>query len=1021
MSKRSTTEATDAPPRRRFGLPRLVDVRIRSKLVLILIVPLVALLAISGIRLYDSASQAIAAGELTAMVKYNSAATDLVYALQFERKEAEIQAHKGTINLGESQEQIANFEEATETSIGLQTVYEAALGDITVTSPDLQADINRIERELDLLPALRDQVVSGEFHTRDLSPYTNAINALRGIYTYAAESTTDMEISRSLRISGLLAQHSEYSEQLRLTALDLNSSTVVGNHYRDIVRYGAGRMDTMRQITALSDDAVRAALFGGDGLATEEAQRAGTFETEALDAGKMGKLDVKHYDLLRSYDHRLDVSQEFTQRFGAQTVELAEAARDSVVQRVLVEITVLLVTVVVAVMLALVIARSMALSLRRLREGALEVAHVDLPRAVAMIRETENIGRRTAADLVDELGDPLRMDNQDEVGTVAGAFNDIHREAVRIAAEQAALRASVSQMFVNLARRSQNLVDRLIGHLDRLERGEEDPDRLAELFQLDHLATRMRRNDENLLVLAGADSTRVERSSAQIGDVLRAAQSEVEQYTRVEFGTVLADSEVEPGAINDIVHLIAELLDNATSFSPPDSAVIAEARQVGDEILVRITDRGIGISPAQLADLNDQLRHISDVDISASRMMGLVVVGRLAERHELNVTLQQGSGGRGTVAEVVLPAHLLTGGDANRNNFGPPADPVAAPPQRQALGGGTGNMFEPYSAGTAPDAGYASSSGFNGFASSNGTGGDDNATSVPGSQGVSFYPGDTGQGDLPRRKIMEVTGEIVADGPADTGAIALPMIRLDAAPLPGPAPEIPKPRGGDNDGPPSWPAGDSGAATAEPAARAGARVPAMDETMELPIFREVESAWFKASTPAPRPATDGESVDIGRGSETGGLTPPTTDTVEETVEAAPVATSSLGALPRRGGVGPAPEAPEVPEFDPMPSQVDSQSWRTAADRGWREAAEKTEQSAEETTTGGLPKRRPMERLVPGAVEAPESEQSANVARRNPEGVRGLLSAYHRGVQRGRGNETSMTTNLTNRAGKERNR
>ena len=151
------------------------------------------------------------------------------------------------------------------------------------------------------------------------------------------------------------------------------------------------------------------------------------------------------------------------------------------------------------------------------------------------------------------------------------AFNAVHLEAVRTAAEQAALRASVATMFVNLARRSQILVDRLIGHLDRLERGEEDPDRLAELFQLDHLATRMRRNDENLLVLAGADSTRVQREPAPLIDVLRAAQSEVEHYTRIEFGVIDRDIEIAAHAVNDLVHLVAELFDNATAFSPPDS------------------------------------------------------------------------------------------------------------------------------------------------------------------------------------------------------------------------------------------------------------------------------------------------------------------------------------------------------------------------------------------------------------------------------------------------------------------
>jgi signal transduction histidine kinase len=146
-------------------------------------------------------------------------------------------------------------------------------------------------------------------------------------------------------------------------------------------------------------------------------------------------------------------------------------------------------------------------------------------------------------------------------------------------------------MFVNLARRSQILVDRLIGHLDRLERGEQDPDRLSELFQLDHLATRMRRNDENLLVLAGADSTRIQREPAALMDVLRAAQSEVEHYTRVEFSIVDHDIEIAAHAVNDLVHLVAELFDNATAFSPPDTPIRVEARRIGERAVLRVEDR----------------------------------------------------------------------------------------------------------------------------------------------------------------------------------------------------------------------------------------------------------------------------------------------------------------------------------------------------------------------------------------------------------------------------------------------
>ena len=198
-------------------------------------------------------------------------------------------------------------------------------------------------------------------------------------------------------------------------------------------------------------------------------------------------------------------------------------------------------------------------------------------------------------EIVRQVRDPIRLTNRDEVGQVAQAFNVVHREAVRVAAEQAALRTSVSAMFLNLARRSQTLVDRMIGELDAIERGEEDPKRLAQLFELDHLATRMRRNDENLLVLAGADSAAPRRDDALLVDVLRAAQSEVELYNRIEFGTVDTDISVAAHAVNDVVRLVAELLDNATRFSPPNTTVVADGRRIRDYVLIQIEDRGLGI------------------------------------------------------------------------------------------------------------------------------------------------------------------------------------------------------------------------------------------------------------------------------------------------------------------------------------------------------------------------------------------------------------------------------------------
>src|SRR6185369_2257902 len=237
-------------------------------------------------------------------------------------------------------------------------------------------------------------------------------------------------------------------------------------------------------------------------------------------------------------------------------------------------------------------------------------------------------------------------------------FNMVHREAVRVAAEQAVLRTSVSAMFLGLARRSQTLVDRMIGQLDQIERTEEDPKRLAELFQLDHLATRMRRNDENVLVLADADSTPPRREDAPLVDVMRAAQSEIEMYQRVEFGTIDEDVMIASQAVNDVVRLLAELLDNATRFSPPTGIVVLEARRLGDRVLIQIEDGGLGMSPDTLAAYNARLAAPPALDVATFRMMGLAVVGRLAFRHDITIQLRDRSGS-GTIVEVLLPSAAL--------------------------------------------------------------------------------------------------------------------------------------------------------------------------------------------------------------------------------------------------------------------------------------------------------------------------------------------------------------------------
>ena len=310
-----------------------------------------------------------------------------------------------------------------------------------------------------------------------------------------------------------------------------------------------------------------------------------------------------------------------------------------------------LLVLVIALLFTVIVGRSMVRPLRRLRAGALEVAGVRLPETVRRMSEADS-------DSVPIEVEPIDVDSFDEIGEVARAFDQVHREALRLAANEAALRGNVNAMFVNLSRRSQSLVERQIRLIDELEQGEQDSERLGNLFQMDHLATRMRRNSENLLVLAGHESTRRWNQPVSLVDVLRAAVSEIEQYERVVLN-------VQPGiavrgpAVNDVVHLIAELVENATSFSSADTPVNVSGHLLSSGgVLLDITDLGVGMGSEEMAHANWRLDNPPVVDVAVSRRMGLFVVARLAARHGIRVRLRPATGA-GLTALVWLPDEVV--------------------------------------------------------------------------------------------------------------------------------------------------------------------------------------------------------------------------------------------------------------------------------------------------------------------------------------------------------------------------
>ena len=326
---------------------------------------------------------------------------------------------------------------------------------------------------------------------------------------------------------------------------------------------------------------------------------------------------------------------------------LAKAARDARLLT-LVDSGIIAAALLAAIILALLVARLLINPIRRVRTSALEVAHQRLPEAVAKIRAGEDPG---------EI-EPIAVTTHEETGQLARAVDDLHRQAVLLASGEAQLRAQVGDMFVTLSRRNTNLINQQLGLIEKLESDEEDPERLENLFRLDHLAARMRRNAESLVILSGTPTRAAEEDELSISDALQAAIAGVQDYRRVTLDSAPAQR-ISAEAAADVVHLLAELIDNALSYSPPSAQVLVTTTATRGGTVVQITDAGLGIADDTLVEINANLRAGGEVTPDTARRMGLFVVSRLAQRHHLSVTLEQNDR-QGITATVFLPAYVMS-------------------------------------------------------------------------------------------------------------------------------------------------------------------------------------------------------------------------------------------------------------------------------------------------------------------------------------------------------------------------
>jgi signal transduction histidine kinase len=325
-----------------------------------------------------------------------------------------------------------------------------------------------------------------------------------------------------------------------------------------------------------------------------------------------------------------------------------------------------LLAVILSIFVSVFVGRGLVRQLAALRRSALDLANNRLPSVMERLRAGQDVDVSAEA--------PPLESSPDEIGQVREAFNAVQRTAVAAAVDEARLRRGVSDVFRNLARRSQSLLHRQLALLDAMERRASEPEELEDLFRIDHLTTRMRRHSEGLIILSGESPGRGWRNPVPFIDVLRAAVSEVEDYTRIRV-TVGTPAALVGPAVADVIHMVAELAENATIYSPPNTPVRVHGDVVGRGFAVEIEDRGLGISEEKLTEINNDLANPPQFDLSGSEQLGLFVAGQLAKRHDIRITLQ-GSPFGGTTAVVLIPKALVV--DEGAEDGGVPALPTTA-------------------------------------------------------------------------------------------------------------------------------------------------------------------------------------------------------------------------------------------------------------------------------------------------------------------------------------------------------
>ncbi|MEW1638841.1 nitrate- and nitrite sensing domain-containing protein [Streptomyces sp. NPDC093801] len=635
--------------------------RISTRLVSLLTLPVVAATTLGGFRINDSLNDIAQLEHMQLLTTMTRQATNLAAMLQEERDKS-----AGPMSItkdGKANSLVQGVRDQTDAAakaFAAATDKVDSAEDKDETLKSIRNNILQIGRQLTGIEDIRKKAyMNGAQQT--VTEYNALIVSLLSLSQDMAQATSNPEMIKRTRALAAFSSAKEYASIQRavIAASLLESSDKPGKLDENDRLYGLSALrgesqakKTFELVYQGKPEELLAALGDGNteiGSADHYARRVLSTQGQFLKEKNRSWMDWYDAD-----DTKLQAMKVIELTLLEDMEQKARELKNESQQDAIINGALILLVLGVSLVGAFVMARSMIRSLRRLQDTATRVAQDRLPELVKQLSESD-------PQDVDTSVESVGVHTRDEIGQVAAAFDDVHREAVRLAAEQALLRGNVNAMFTNLSRRSQGLIQRQLSLISELESREADPDQLSSLFKLDHLATRMRRNGENLLVLAGEEPGRRWTRPVPLVDVLRAAASEVEQYERIELAAV-PGTDVAGRVVNDLVHLLAELLENATSFSSPQTKVKVTGHALPDgRVLVEIHDTGIGLSPEDLAAINERLASPPTVDVSVSRRMGLFVVGRLSLRHGIRIQLRPSDSG-GTTALVMLPVDVAQGG-----------------------------------------------------------------------------------------------------------------------------------------------------------------------------------------------------------------------------------------------------------------------------------------------------------------------------------------------------------------------